>query len=286
MEKKIAGLLGSLPVGDDYPVRIVGVINMSPESFYISLGSAEEALGCARHMVENGADALDVGGMSTAPYLETSISTDEEMSRVLPAVRLLAQNLHVPISVDTQRGEVAERALAAGASAVNDVSGRANTRLMKIAADHGSSLIILPEDQGPVTDALDSTNMSLGNKAEMAIGFGMDPSKVIIDPGIGFIRNCGVPWFERDSLIIANLTYLRKVGRPIYVGVSRKSFIGRILALEEPSDRLTGSLAATAVAVFNGAHVIRTHDIPETRQATRLAEALKRRIMQKKVSRS
>lgn len=281
MGGKITGFLGKLPVGDGFPVRIVGIINLSPESFYMSLAGAEEALKCATHMIEAGADALDVGGMATAPYLKTSISAEEEERRLVPTIKMLAKNFQVPISADTQREEVAEKALAAGASVINDVSGKANVALMKTAAGHGASLIVLPEDTSPVDDVLASTIMSLRNKVEMAIGSGMDPSRVIIDPGIGFIRNCGIPWFERDSQVIANLTHLKKTGRPIYVGVSRKSFIGKILGIEEPSKRLTGSLAATAVAVFNGAHVVRTHDVSETKQTALLAQTLRDRAILK-----
>jgi dihydropteroate synthase len=278
--RKIVGFLGRLPVGDDYPVRVVGIINLSLESFYKEsiVCGPEDALKRAACMLEAGTDAIDVGGMSTAPYLKTSISAEEEKRRLVLAVKALSRNFDLPISVDTQRAEVARAAVEAGATAINDISGENSRRILQIASEHNVSIIMLPKDSRNGSDPIHSTMDSLKEKLETALSLGIQRSKVLLDPGIGFIRNGMMPWYERDSLIIASLERLRELGRPVFIGVSRKSFIGEILGLEDPSERLYGSLSATAVAVFNGAHVVRTHDVRETMQAIRLAEHFRKQL--------
>lgn len=285
---EISGLLGKLQVGDGVPVRIMGILNLSPESFYKKSVVGADSLGAhAASMIESGADVLDVGGMSTAPYKDTIISAEEEISRLVPSIKALSgSSLDVPVSADTRRKEVAERALAAGATIINDVSSKKNPDLYRTVAEYGASLIVLPEDKSTSSantpaspwHLLSSTVVSLGEKVDLAVSLGVERSKILVDPGIGFVRESGTPWYELDSLVIANLQELRRIGRPLLVGVSRKSFIGKILGLEDPSQRLYGSLAAAAVAVFNGAHVIRTHDVAETRQATEIARDFRMRI--------
>jgi dihydropteroate synthase len=277
---KIAGFLGKLPVGDGSPVRVVGIINLSPESFYKGsvVCGAEDALKMVAYMHEAGADAIDVGGMSTAPYLKASISVEEEMRRLIPVVKALSRDFDLPISADTQRAEVARAAVEAGATAINDISGEISRRILQIAYEHDASIIMLPKDPRNVSDPIQSMTDSLKEKLETALSLGIHKSKVLLDPGIGFIRKGRMPWYERDSFIIANLERLRELGRPVFIGVSRKSFIEKILGLKDPSERLYGSLSATAVAVFNGAHVVRTHDVRETIQAIRLAEYFRKRL--------
>jgi len=278
--ERIAGFLGRLRVGDSHPVRVVGIINLSPESFYKGsvVCGPEDALKIAACMLEAGADAIDVGGMSTAPYLKASIGAKEEERRLVPVVKALSRDFDLPISADTQRAEVARAAVEAGATAINDISGETNSRILQIASEYDASIIMLPKDSKNGSDPIQSTTDSLKEKLEKALSLGVKRSKVLLDPGIGFIRKGKMPWYERDSLIIANLERLRELGRPVFIGVSRKSFIGEILGLEDPSERLYGSLSATAVAVFNGAHVVRTHDVGETTQAIKLAEHFRKRL--------
>ncbi len=275
------GRLGSLKVGDKYPVRIMGIINVSPESFYKKSVKVreEEILEEAYRQLKEGADIIDVGGRSTAPYLETYVDEETERERVTRAIKVLKEGgIKVPISVDTTRSRVAEAALKAGAEIVNDVSGlNDDPSILKSVKEYGASLVIVAKvtekkTNDPVTDVINALSVSL----HKAIKEGIDPEKIVVDPGIGFNRFHDFPWYVWDSIILSNLTQLRKLGRPILVGVSRKSFIGKTLNEESPSNRLIGSLSATAIAVYNSAHIIRTHDVRETLKAVRMAEFLRR----------
>lgn len=276
---KIAGV----EVGDGLPVRIMAVINVSPESFYKGSVArdraevAERALALARA----GADFIDIGGRSTAPYLETYVPADVERERVVGAVRAVRDSLggSVPISVDTTRASVAEAALSAGADMVNDVSGlREDPEMARVVADHGVPLVVVARVREyragakPIEMVLESLRESL----EIARRAGVDEGVVVVDPGIGFNRFKELPWYEWDCSVLAELWRLRELGRPILVGASRKSFIGAITGRGDPSERLPGSLAAAAIAVYNGAHILRTHDPAETRDAALVAERIRR----------
>jgi dihydropteroate synthase len=289
----VSARLGSLSVGDSSPVRIMAAVNASPESFYKgSVASTSQGVAArVRRAVDEGADVIDIGGASTAPYLEVGVSEDVERSRVLAALRAALEALDggtTPISVDTTRSSVAEAALRAGASIVNDVSGLKGDPLMpKVVRESGASLLAMAHSvrtsRGvPIAQVRGALRESL-RLAERA---GIEEDRVALDPGIGFFRDQGgrtsskqtlMPWYEWDCDVVANLKSLRSLGRPLGVGLSRKSFLGKILGLDEPEQRLAGSLAVTAIAVMNGAHLLRTHDVAETLQAVRAAEAVKAR---------
>jgi dihydropteroate synthase len=265
--------LGEVRVGGGNPVAIVGAINVGPESFYggsVVRGKAE-AVKRASAMLEEGARIIDVGAMSTAPGAKP-ISTSLEMRRLIPVVKALAKELDAPISVDTQRAAVAEAALAAGAKIVNDVSGlKADPKMARVISSFGCSTVLMaanerPGDAKSIGEIINALRGSL-RICELS---GIDERKVVVDPGIGFGK--GAEW---DLHILANLGKLRILGRPICVAVSRKSFIGSVLGLPDPADRLWGSLAAAAIAVLEGADVVRTHDPKETSHAVRIAEAIR-----------
>ncbi len=272
--------LGGVLVGDGHPVRVVGAINVSPESFYRGsvAQNVDELLERAGRMVEEGADVIDVGGMSTAPYLETRVPAEEERRRVEEAVSALAESIEVPISVDTQRAVVARAALEAGARIVNDVSGLSgDPGMAPLIAEYGASAILCAH--GRVSDPSDpvwEVKRLLRNSLRLAEAAGVRPDRVVVDPAIGFFRDAGVPWYRWDAAVISGLGRLATLGRPILVGPWRKSFIGAIAGVERPEDRLPGSIAAAAVAVLNGAHAVRAHDVSEAVQAVRVAEALRR----------
>jgi dihydropteroate synthase len=282
-------ILGGISVGDGLPVAVMGVLNVSPESFY--RGSVypdpDELLGAAEGMVEAGAEVLDLGAMSTAPYLPTRVTEAEEAERLGQAVERLVGKLGVPISADTSRAAPAKAALEAGATIVNDVSGlTADPAMAGLVALTGAGLIVMasprgggPKLPGPVEPAAHSpvsvVTGLLAESLDLARSAGIAEEKIIVDPGIGFFRQSGRPWFEWDCEILARLGELEGLGRPVCVGVSRKSFIGALLGQADPGERLAGSLAATAVAVVKGAHLIRTHDVAETRQAVRVAQAIR-----------
>ncbi|RLG85852.1 MAG: dihydropteroate synthase [Thermoprotei archaeon] len=278
---KIYGKLGPLDVGDDYPVRVVGVINVSPESFY--KGSVritdEEILKAVEEIISEGCDVIDVGGRSTAPYLRTEIPIEEEVRRVVRALELIKSSFSdVVISVDTFRAKVAEEALKRGADIINDVTGlRGDPKIINVIKEYEPSLIVCAKEIEPCAgEPIDRVINALKQTLNVLNDIGYDLSKVVIDPCIGFFRYKEIPWYIWDLKVIANLDRLRILGRPIMVGISRKSFIGVITGRERPEDRLYGSIALTSIAIAKGAHIIRTHDVKETRDAIKAIEAFKK----------
>jgi dihydropteroate synthase len=275
-------------------VAVVGALNVSPESFYAGSVRAcgADLLRAAEAMARAGAAFVDVGAMSTAPYLAARISEDEEADRLGSAVGLLAGKIEVPISADTSRSAPARAALEAGAGIINDVTGlTGDSDLAAVVARAGAGLIAMvsdgpaaPSPGGPVAvgnrcsgpgDPVAVVSARLIESLAIARRAGIHPDAIVIDPGIGFFRRSGLAWHEWDVALLAGLGRLRALGRPICVGVSRKSFLGALTGERDPARRLPGSLAATTAAVLAGAHVIRTHDVAETLQAIRVAEAVR-----------
>jgi dihydropteroate synthase len=279
-------------IGDGLDVAVMGAINVSPESFYAGSVAAgeDELLRVADAMVEAGASFLDVGAMSTAPYLTTRISEQDEAERLGAAVRSLANKVGVPISADTSRGAPAQRALDAGARVVNDVTGlRGDAALAGIVARAGAGLVVMAAESAGMASSTSQVSHErhdvdpvavvedlLADSLERAADAGIPDDRIAVDPGIGFFRTSGLPWHEWDVAVLDGLERLRALGRPLLVGVSRKSFLGALTGERDPARRLPASLAATTVAVMRGAHVIRTHDVAETVQAVRVAQAARR----------
>ncbi len=260
--------------------KIMGVINVSPESFYKESvkQSEDELIRTALKMIEDGASFIDIGAKSTAPYLETQIPVEEEIRRAVWAISTLRDHVDVPISIDTTNAKVAEEAIKAGADIINDISGlKRDPKMVRVAKEYGVPIIICAH--GEVRDFMEPVHTVINFLQEslrIAYKNGIEKENIAIDPAIGFLRPNYPPWYEWDSKIIANLNMLKMFGLPILVGVSRKSFIGAITGRKDPSERLPGSLAATAIAVWNGANIIRTHDVKETLDAVRLAWFIRR----------
>jgi len=293
--------VAGVTVGPGSPVAVVGVINVSPDSFHAgSVYRGDEAvLRAGLAMVEAGAALIDVGARSTAPYLDTAIDEEEETARLGHAVELLAAKLPVPISADTPRPAPARAALEAGAGVVNDVSCLRDPALARLVTEHDASLILMaaPPAPAPVAARSDLKAAHAAVRARRRVASPRSPvatikallaaglrraraaripmHRIVVDPGIGFFRGEPVPWPEWDLRVLAGLRALRTLGRPVAVGVSRKSFLGAVLERPDTADRLAGSLAATAIAVAHGAALIRTHDVAETRDAVRVAERLR-----------
>lgn len=270
--------LAGIHVGDGFPVRLVGAINVSPESFFSgSVAQGRRALQrLAQTMVAAGADLLDIGAMSTAPYVKGAIVETEERKRMTAAVRAVRQVVTVPISVDTQRSSVAAAALDAGAAVINDISGLRHDAAMGKVARHAAGIILMASEEGasraPPVRMVASLLRGCLRRAQSN---GVDRQRIVLDPGIGFFRRAAVPWYEFDCVVLGQLSRLRQLRRPLLVGVSRKSFIGKLSGHTDPAERLPASLAATAIAVYNGAALIRTHDVGATRDAVRMAAALR-----------
>ena len=271
--------LAELEVGDGFPVRLVGAINVSPESFYSgSVAQGEDPLRQkAEQMAAEGADVLDIGAMSTAPYLTTESTEAEEIQRLTWAIGVVRKVTAMPISADTKRSRVALAALDAGADVINDVSGlRHDPGMAEIVARRARGVILTASEREPdARDPIGTVKSLLEESLQIIWKAGVPEHRVVVDPGIGFFRRAATPWHAWDCEVLRRLGELGSLERPILVGLSRKSFIGHILGQPDPADRLAGSLAATAIAVVNGAHLVRTHDVGPTREAVRMAEALR-----------
>ena len=278
--------LGNVHVGNSNPVRIMGILNTSPESFYKkSISTSRQRIVNAVHRMEDeGADFIDVGGMSTAPYLSTMVSEKTEVSRIIKAVKIIQQASNLPISVDTCRSVIAREALELGVDIINDVTGLKYDHMMpKIIEKYRPSLVLCAYSKKTITgNQLLKTKYLLRESLEIAKSAKIPRAKIVLDPAIGFFRKKGrnsfftkinSDWVKRDLLILENLRSI-KLNNPILVSVSNKSFIGKILKKQNPSDRLAGSLAAEAVCVLNGADIIRTHNVSETREAVTVAQKL------------
>ncbi len=260
----------------------MGIINMTPDSFAgDGLGTdVEAAVKRAREMLAAGADLLDVGGESTRPGAEP-VPADEELRRVLPAVKRLAREFDCPISIDTYKAVVAEAAVRAGARIINDVWGlRMDPAIADVAARTGAYLVITHNSRPAPDAAWDYTPVEGGVIDRILAGLreaigragraGVDPDRIIVDPGIGF----GKTWRE-NLVVLRELRRLRELGRPILIGPSRKSFIGRVLGTDVEG-RLEGTAAAVAIGITNGADLVRVHDVGPIARVVRVADAIVR----------
>jgi dihydropteroate synthase len=269
--------LADVLVGPGYPVRIMGVINVSPESFFKkSIPTSKKSLiKIVRQMEKDGADFIDVGAMSSAPYLKTQISEDEEIKRLEWAVKIISKTTSLPISIDSFRARPAMAGLNAGGKILNDITGlKADPKMLQVAKKaHGLILMANPMTTVGQKNPIATTKKILKQDILHATNAGISPSKIVVDPGIGFFRHAKIPWWKWDITTLKELAELKQLGVPLLVGVSRKSFIGEILNIKNPENRLAGSLAATAWAVLNGASIIRTHDVLATKQVIRILDA-------------
>ena len=267
--------IGGLLVGPDEPVRVMSVINLSPESFY--KGAVADSIDKFQAMIEitskEGADIIDIGGASTAPkniYGTSDISVEEEIERVSQALDSIKNSAYPPLSIDTTSSKVAGVALDLGVSMVNDISGlHVDSKMAGLIADRGVPIVLMANCSSPCEN-IETSLKSLEDSLDIARKAGIQSEKIILDPGIGF----GKPP-EVDVVILQELDRFVKLGHPLLIGVSRKAFIGHILDQPSPSDRLIGSMAATTFAVVKGASIIRTHDVRETKMAVQMGEALR-----------
>lgn len=257
---------------------LMGILNVTPDSFSDG-GRFFEQTDAALHafqMIKDGVDIIDVGGESTRPGAE-SVSIEEELRRVIPVVRKIRQKSGVPISIDTYKSQVAVEALKAGANIVNDISGlHFDERMSEVVAQSGASIVVMhikgtPKDMqaGPAyEDVVKEVYDYLSQAVETARKNGIE--QVMIDPGIGFGKT-----LEHNLALINRLGEFRKIGVPVLIGVSRKSFIGKIL--ETPVEaRLEGTAAAVAASILNGADIVRVHDVREMRRVALVADAIRR----------
>ena len=278
--------IANISVGGQNPVRIMGILNTSPESFYKkSINTSRTKIKNAVIQMENdGADFIDVGGMSTAPYLSTMISEKIESKRILDAIKIIQNTTNLPISVDTCRSNVAKIALENDVEIINDISGLKYDKNMKnVISKFQPSLILCAYDSKTILgNSINSTKKLFKSSLKIAKDCQIPDKKIVLDPAIGFFRKTGkgkfftkikTDWVDRDLSIIKNLNSF-KMKYPILISVSNKSLIGNLLQKENPSDRLFGSITAEAICVLNGANIIRTHNVMATRDAITIATKL------------
>ncbi|MFH1075134.1 MAG: dihydropteroate synthase [Candidatus Firestonebacteria bacterium] len=257
---------------------VMGILNVTPDSFSDGgmFFNKEKAVARAVQMAEEGADIIDIGGESTRPGA-AKISEKEEIKRILPVIKKTVKKIKIPVSVDTCKYGVAKAVLEEGASIINDISGlRFSPKIAELTAKTKAGLILMhikgtPSDmqQDPkYKDVSEEIKSYLKESAETALKAGNKKENIIIDPGIGFGKT-----LEHNLIILKNLREFVKLGYPVMLGVSRKSFIGKILKTES-NQRLEGSLAAAVLSVKEGVSIIRVHDVKETVRALKVAEAI------------
>jgi dihydropteroate synthase len=292
MPERKSGDLGSTSCGNSIfhwgqRTYIMGVVNVSPDSFSgDGIADAEQAIARGRRLASEGAYMLDVGGESTRPG-STPISIDEELRRVVPVVEKLANEVSVPVSVDTYKLDVARQALNAGASMINDIWGlQREPALADLAAEKGVPIILMSNQRDtPCQDIMPAVVSDLKRAIKQALTAGVPWEDIIVDPGIGFGKTQ-----EQNLEILQRLEELQTLGRPILLGSSRKSFIGWVLdltpeqrlnkvAFVPPGDqRLEGTAATVAISIARGVDIIRVHDVREMARVSKMSDAIVRGI--------
>ena len=266
------------------PAMLMGIVNVTPDSFSDGgdFFDAKQAIKHALQLVAEGADILDIGGESTRPNA-TPVLEEEELRRVLPVIRELAEQskIAIPISIDTMKPAVARAAIEVGASIINDIAANRNeTTMWKIVRESGAGYVVMHMQGSPQTmqrepryDAVVSEVAKFFEERLSRLAkCGVSPEQIVLDPGLGFGKT-----FEHNLELLAGLGHFRTYQRPLMIGASRKAFIGKITGAAESAARLPGSLACACAAVEAGAHIIRTHDVAATRQALRMMEAIQAR---------
>jgi len=267
----------TLPIGKR--TCIMGILNVTPDSFsdgglYCDPAKAVER---AVQMVSEGADILDIGGESSRPGAK-SITLEEEIKRVIPVVKAVKERLDVPLSVDTYKSEVAKRALEAGASIINDITALSGDASMaKTVAEFDAAVVLMHMKGDPGTmqdnpsygDVIEEVSAYLLDSIARAEQAGIDPEKIIIDPGIGFGKT-----LEHNLSILHDLVRFRLLGKPVLVGSSRKSFIGSLTG-KDAEDRVFGTAATLTAAIMNGADIVRIHDISQMKDVVNVSDAIR-----------
>ena len=262
---------------------IMGILNVTPDSFYDGgrYNEMEKAIERAKEMEKEGVDIIDIGGESTRPFSKP-VDEKEEMKRVIPTIEALKNEVKVPLSIDTYKPRVAEKAIEKGADMLNDVFALRKEGMVEVAKEYDIPICIMHMRGEPKNmqinphyeDVVEEIYEFLKERIEFAIRKGIDENKIIIDPGIGFGKRTG-KGIEDNCEIIARLRELKSLGRPILIGISRKTFIGNITKTSV-EERLEGSLGAEAVAIANGADILRCHDILATKRMAMVVDEIVR----------
>ncbi len=253
---------------------IMGILNVTPDSFSDggNYTNIEIAVKHAKEMIDDGADIIDVGGESTRPG-HKFVSAEEEISRISPVIKILKENIDVPISIDTYKSQVAEEALKLGVDMVNDVWGLTyDEDMADVIGKYDASVCIMHNQEGTEyeKDIIESIKEFLENSIEKALKAGVKKEKIVLDPGIGFGKT-----FEQNLEVLKRLNELKTLGYPILLGTSRKSVLGNIVG-GEPKERVEATVATTVCGIRDGVEIVRVHDVKENLQAAKIADKLYR----------
>ena len=278
--------IANVGVGGKNPVRIMGILNTSPESFHKkSISTTKNDIKNSIKQMENdGANFVDIGGMSTAPYLSTIVSEKVETRRILDAIKIVQNCSNLPISIDTCRSNVARTALECGVEIINDISGlKFDEKMKDVISEFTPSLILCAYHSKTISgNDVVLTKKLLRESLIIAKKSHIPSEKIVLDPAVGFFRKTGEgqfftkiksDWVKRDLSIIKNLKSIKQK-HPILISVSNKSFIGNLLGKQNTSDRLFGSIVAEAISVINGADIVRTHNVIATKDAITIVSKL------------
>jgi dihydropteroate synthase len=256
---------------------IMGILNTTPDSFADGgqFNAKDKAIERCLSLAADSADIIDIGGESTRPG-SLPVPVNEEIERTIPVIQEASKRLTIPISIDTQKSAVAKAALNAGASLINDISAFSDPEMVEVAAEYNIPIILMHMKGTPVTmqkaphynDVINEIKSFLAERIEYAIKNGIDKSKIIIDPGIGFGKT-----LEHNLAILQHLDDFLEFGLPILIGPSRKSFIGMITGAAV-NDRIFGTAAAVTASILKGVNIIRVHDVKEMREAASVADAM------------
>ncbi|MDP1853830.1 MAG: dihydropteroate synthase [Candidatus Omnitrophota bacterium] len=263
--------------------QIMGILNLTPDSFTgdgLYRLSTDKIIKKAEQMVRDGADILDIGGESTRPGAKP-ISEKEEIKRVIPPIKILAKRIKIPISIDTYKSKIAELALDNGASIVNDITAFGDNNMPKTIKRYNAAVVLMHMRGKPLDmqnnphyrSLITEITGYLQKRIKIAVDSGISSDKIIIDPGIGFGKT-----LEHNMEIIRRLAEFKKMGFPVLIGTSRKSFIGQILN-KEPQGRLMGTAASIALSIANGADIVRVHDVREMHDVVKIIDAITRKII-------
>lgn len=261
--------------------RIMGIINITPDSFsgdgLYPRFNMEYVIRLAENMAREGADIIDIGGESSRPGA-AKVPLREELAMTIPLIKGLAKRIKAPISIDTCKAEVARQALDNGAAMINDITGLSDAGMLKVASRYKAAVVIMHMKGRPANmqrnpkyrDVVGEIIDFLDKAIKRSVNAGVDRSKIIVDPGIGFGKSC-----EHNLEILKRTNELKVLGRPIMIGTSRKSFIGKVLNLQA-QERVFGTVSSCILAAEKGAHILRVHDVKEVRQALDILESVEK----------
>jgi dihydropteroate synthase len=278
--------MGKYKLDSSKKTLIMGVLNVTPDSFSDGgkFATVETAVQHAKQMVADGADIIDIGGESTRPGAK-SIGATDELQRVLPVLKHVVEEVNVPISIDTYKARVAEKAIDTGALHVNDITAmQADRRMVNVISSKDVHVCLMHMKGTPhtmqvnptYTNLIDEIRLFLKERADFALFHDIPKNHILFDPGLGFGKRTG-RGIEDNCDILHQLSFLKEEGFPILIGASRKTFIGNVIGNDKPlppHDRLEGSLAAACIAAYNNADIVRVHDVKETRRALNIVDCI------------